>query len=171
MLDAPVLGSVPQATEGTLKVFVGGEDGELERRRPLLERLGTPRHLGPLGAGASMKLVANLCLAVLMTGLGEALAVANAFDLRQPEVLDILADSPIQVTVRSKRANIEADEWPPNFKLVLITKDMRLVIEEAERCGLHPRVAAAAKAWIDEADAAGLGELDYSVVIKHILGR
>ena len=171
MLDAPVLGSIPQATDGTLKIFVGGEADRLERRRPVLERLGTPRHLGPLGAGASMKLVANLCLGVLMTGLGEALALARAFDLAQPDVLDLLAESPIQVPVRSKRANIESDDWPPNFKLVLATKDMRLVIEEAGRRGLDLRVAAAAATWLDEAEAAGLGELDYSAVIKEILGR
>jgi 3-hydroxyisobutyrate dehydrogenase-like beta-hydroxyacid dehydrogenase len=169
MLDAPVLGSVPQATDGTLKVFVGGDAHEFERRRPVLERLGTPRHLGPLGAGASMKLVANLCLGVLMTGLGEALALARAFELDQPDVLDILAESPIQVPVRSKRSNIESDEWPPNFKLTLATKDMRLVIAEAERRGLDLRVASAATMWLDEAEAAGLADLDYSAVIKQIL--
>ncbi len=170
MLDAPVLGSVPQARNGALMVFVGGDARELERRRPVLERLGTPRHLGPLGAGASMKLVANLCLGVLMTGLGEALALARSFELAQPDVLDILADSPIQVPVRSKRALIESDDWPPNFKLTLATKDMRLVIEEAQRRGLDLRVAASATTWLDQAEAAGLGELDYSAVIKQILG-
>ena len=169
MLDAPVLGSVPQATEGTLKLFVGGDDDRFELCRPVLERFGTPRHLGPLGAGASMKLVANLCLGVLMTGLGEALALARALDLQQPDVLDILADSPIQVPVRSKRTYIESDEWPPNFKLVLATKDMRLVIEEAQRRGLDLRVASAVTRWLDEAEAAGLGDLDYSAVIKQIL--
>lgn len=170
LIDAPVLGSIPQAREGTLKIFVGGEPDEVKRWRPVLEQLGAPRHFGPLGAGASMKLVANLCLGVLMTGLGEALALADAFDLRHPDVLDILAESPIQVPVRSKRKNIESDEWPPNFKLLLAAKDMRLVVEEAERRGLPLRVTAAARTWMDEAEASGLGELDYSAVIKHILG-
>ena len=170
-IDAPVLGSVPQATDGTLNVFVGAGEEQFTRWRVVLERFGRPRHLGPLGAGASMKLVANLCLGVLMTGLGEALALADAFDLPQPDVLDILAESPIQVTVKSKRRNIESGEWPPNFKLMLAAKDMRLVLEEAERCGLAPRVAAAARTWIEEAEADGLGELDYSAVIRHILGQ
>jgi 3-hydroxyisobutyrate dehydrogenase-like beta-hydroxyacid dehydrogenase len=169
MLDAPVLGSIPEATEGRLKVFVGGDGALLERWRPVLERLGTLRPVGALGAGASMKLVTNLCLGVLMTGLGEALALAKAFDLDQPDVLDVLSGSPIGVTARSKRSRIESDEWPPNFKLALAAKDMRLVIEEAEAMGLHLPVAAAAKTWIDEAEAAGLGDLDYSAVIKKIL--
>jgi 3-hydroxyisobutyrate dehydrogenase-like beta-hydroxyacid dehydrogenase len=65
MLDAPVLGSVPQATEGTLKIFVGGDAEVFERCRPVLEAMGRPRHLGPLGAGAAMKLVANSTLGAL----------------------------------------------------------------------------------------------------------
>ncbi len=169
VVDAPVLGSVPQATEGSLKVFVGGTAEQFARWRPVLERFGTPRHVGALGAGASMKLVANLCLGVLMTGLGEALAFARALDLPPADVLDVLGESPIQVTVRSKRALIEADEWPPNFKLTLAVKDMRLVVEEAERRGFAPRLAAAASVWMDEAEAAGYGDLDYSAVIRHIL--
>ncbi len=81
MLDAPVLGSIPQATEGTLKIFVGGDAEVFERRRPVLEAMGTPRHLGPLGAGAAMKLVANSTLGALMTGLAEALALADGLGL------------------------------------------------------------------------------------------
>ena len=169
VVDAPVLGSVPQATEGSLRVFVGETAEQFARWRPVLERFGTPRHVGALGAGASMKLVANLCLGVLMTGLGEALAFARALDLPPADVLDVLGESPIQVTVRSKRALIEADEWPPNFKLTLAVKDMRLVVEEAERRGFAPRLAAAASVWMDEAEAAGYGDLDYSAVIRHIL--
>jgi 3-hydroxyisobutyrate dehydrogenase len=57
--DAPVLGSVPQATEGTLRIFVGADDAVVERLGPVLEPIGTVIHMGPLGAGASMKLVAN----------------------------------------------------------------------------------------------------------------
>lgn len=67
VLDAPVLGSVSAATDGSLKLFVGGPAELVERWRPVLERLGTIHHLGPLGSGAAMKLVANSTLATLMT--------------------------------------------------------------------------------------------------------
>ena len=168
MLDAPVLGSVPQATDGSLKIFVGGAAGLFERSRPVLEVLGTPRYLGPQGAGAAMKLVANVCLGILMTGLGEALALARALDLSQDDVLDVLAESPIGATVRSKRANIESGEWPANFKLELAAKDLRLVEEAANAAGVPLNVAKAAAAWLDAAEAAGLGDLDYSAVIDKI---
>jgi len=171
LLDAPVLGSVPQATDGSLKIFVGGDAATFERCRSLLEAMGTPVHLGALGAGASMKLVANSTLGALMCGLAEALALADALDLDQSAVLDLLADSPIGVTVRSKRRLIESGEYDPNFKLALAAKDLGLVMDAADEAGLVLRLAPAARAWLEEADEAGLGDLDYSAVIAHARGR
>ena len=169
MVDAPVLGSVPQAQAGDLKVFAGGEGADLEWVRPLLERMGTVRHVGPLGSGAAMKLVANACLGVLMTGLGEALTLADALGLRQDDVLDVLVESPIGVTTKSKRANIESGEWPANFQLYLAAKDLGLVMDAAIAAGLDVRLLPQAKAWLDAAYAEpGRGPLDYSVVIETI---
>lgn len=69
VLDAPVLGSVPQAGDGSLKIFVGGPDDLFERWRPVLECMGEPVDFRPLSAGASMKLVANATLGALMSAL------------------------------------------------------------------------------------------------------
>jgi 3-hydroxyisobutyrate dehydrogenase-like beta-hydroxyacid dehydrogenase len=169
MLDAPVLGSIPQATDGTLKLFVGGDPEVLERWRDLLENFGTIWHMGDLGQGAALKLVVNSTLGALMTALGEALALAKAMGLHREQVLDILAESAIGTTAKGKRANVLSGSYVPNFKLGLATKDMRLVQEAAKSAGVELKVAAAARQWLDEADAAGLSELDYSAVITEIL--
>jgi 3-hydroxyisobutyrate dehydrogenase-like beta-hydroxyacid dehydrogenase len=171
MLDAPVLGSVSQATDGILKVFVGGTDDAFARWRPVLEAFGRPRHLGPLGAGAAMKLVANSCLGALMTALGEALALADALGLEQAAVLDVLSESPIGTTTKSKRSHVESGEYPPNFTLELAAKDLRLVTEAAERLGVDAKVAAAARAHFEAAHGRGFGELDYSAVIAQVRGH
>ena len=171
VLDAPVLGSVPQATDGTLKIFAGGEAGVFERCRPLLEAMGTPRHLGPLGAGAAMKLVANSTLGALMTGLAEALALADGFDLDEAAVLDILSESAIGITARGKRPLIESGVYSPNFTLALAAKDLRLVTEAADAAGVELRLAPAARSWLERAAEHGLGDLDYSAVIADVRGR
>lgn len=171
VLDAPVLGSVRQATDGDLEIFVGGDAGALARWRPVLERMGRVTHLGPLGAGASMKLVANSVLGVLMTGLAEALALADSFGLDPTVVLDLLAESPIGATVKSKRAHVESGEYPANFKLSLAAKDLGLVDRAASDAGLGLRLAPAARAWLEQAEAAGLGDADYSAVIAAVRGR
>ncbi|MDP9069856.1 MAG: NAD(P)-dependent oxidoreductase [Actinomycetota bacterium] len=170
VLDAPVLGSVAQATDGTLKVFVGGDGEVFESWRPVLEQLGRPVRFGPLGAGAAMKLVANSVLGVLMTGLGEALALADALGLDQAQVLDALAESPIGATVKSKRSNLESGAYSPNFKLALALKDLGLVTEAAGSAGVDLRLAPAAQTWFQEAADADMGELDYSAVIAHLRG-
>ena len=171
LVDAPVLGTVPQATDGSLKIFVGATDTQFERWRPLFEAMGTPFHLGARGAGAAMKLVANSTLGALQATLGEALALADALDLPEDAVLDVLADSPIGVTVKNKRRFIDSGSYPPNFKLRLAAKDMRLVTETAERRGLRPRVGIAAREWFEDAAEADFGDLDYSAVIAHVRGR
>jgi len=170
-LDAPVLGSVGQALDGSLRIFVGGDPATFDRWRPLLAAMGTPSHLGPHGAGASMKLVANSTLGALMCGLAEALALADAFGLDEVAVLDILAGSPIGRTVESKRPLIEGGSYQPaNFKLSLAAKDLGLVVQAAEATGIDLRLAVAARAWFDRADSAGLGSLDYSAVIAAARG-
>jgi 3-hydroxyisobutyrate dehydrogenase-like beta-hydroxyacid dehydrogenase len=171
MLDAPVLGSVPQATNGELKILVGGTEDVVERWRNLLEVFGSIWHMGALGQGAAMKLVVNSTLGALMTALGEALALAQGLGLDRAKVLDLLVESPIAVTAKGKRSNIEGGGYKPNFKLGLAAKDMRLVAEAAQDAGIELKVAQAARAWLEEADAAGLSELDYSAVIPQILGE
>jgi 3-hydroxyisobutyrate dehydrogenase-like beta-hydroxyacid dehydrogenase len=171
IIDAPVLGSVPQAEDGSLKVFVGGSKEQFARWREVLGAMGTPVHVGPFGSGASMKLVVNSALGALMTALGEALALADALGLDQEVTLDVLGESQIGVTARSKRERIESGVYPPNFKLALGAKDLRLVTEEAERAGRELRLAPAARSWLEEADARDLSDLDYSAVVAHIRGR
>ena len=170
-MDAPVLGSVSAAVEGSLKVFAGGPEQLVERWRPVLERFGTVIHLGPLGAGAAMKLVANVTLGTLMTGLGEALALADGLGLDESQVLDVLCESPIGATAKSKRDNVVSGSYSPNFKLSLAVKDLRLVAGAASKSGVELRLAGEAQAWLEAAEEAGLGALDYSAVIAHIRGK
>ena len=78
LVDAPVRGSVPQATSGRLDIFVGATDEHYERVRPILESLGSVRLVGGPGSGAAMKLVANLALGAAIVALGEALSLGES---------------------------------------------------------------------------------------------
>jgi 3-hydroxyisobutyrate dehydrogenase-like beta-hydroxyacid dehydrogenase len=171
VLDAPVLGSIPQATDGSLQVFVGGDEATFDAHRELLSVFGTPRYMGPLGAGAAMKLVVNSILGAVMSSLGEALALGDAFGLSERSVLDALEGSPVGVTVKRKRSSIETDTYAPSFKLSLAVKDLDLVEAAAQKEGLNFKLAPGAKTWYEAADEAGLGDCDYSAVIAHIRGR
>ncbi|MDX6227588.1 MAG: 3-hydroxyisobutyrate dehydrogenase [Frankiales bacterium] len=170
-IDAPVRGSIPEATAGHLHVYVGADDGEFERARPVLEVFGDVHHVGALGSGAAMKLVVNTTLTASIVALGEALALGRACGLAQGSVLDVLADSPIGPTVRAKRANVEAGHYPPNFKLSLAAKDMRLAVDAADRAGVTLEAATSVSRLLDEAGQQGAGDLDFSAVVATILGQ
>jgi len=168
MVDAPVRGSVRQATDGSLIILVGASDTAFDRVRPVLESLGTIHRIGGLGAGAAMKLVANSTIGATMAAFGEALALGEALGLDRSILLDTLSETPIGTTVKSKRENVESGSYPASFKLALALKDMRLVSDAARRAGRTLRLADGTLEWFETADADGAGGLDYSAVVATI---
>jgi 3-hydroxyisobutyrate dehydrogenase len=169
-IDAPVRGSIPEANDGRLQVYVGASGEQFERVRHLLEVFGDVHHVGAAGSGAAMKLVVNSTLTASMVAVGEALALGRTLGLGQSAVLDILADSPVGPIVHAKRANLEAGHYPPNFKLSLAAKDMHLVVDAARHAGVALDLARTVSLWLDEAVDHGAGELDFSAVVATILG-
>jgi 3-hydroxyisobutyrate dehydrogenase len=94
MIEAPVLGTIPQARAGTLLAMVGGKPEDLERTRSVLANL-TRRivHLGPNGAGYAMKLAANLGLGAYIQALAESLALGAKQGLALDQMVDVLQES------------------------------------------------------------------------------
>jgi len=169
LVDAPVRGSVPEATAGRLAIYVGATQAGFEHVQPILVTLGTPHHVGGPGSGAATKEVVNSTLGAAIAALGEALALGDTLGLDRATLLDVLAESPVGPTVRGKRANIESGDYPPSFKLSLALKDLRLVTETADRTGRDLKLAPAAQAWLEQAARDGAGDLDYSAVVATIL--
>jgi len=165
LLDAPVLGSRSEAEQGTLHVFVGGPRELYERYEPLLATLGTVHHVGPLGAGAAAKLVANSTLFGALGVLAEALRLADRLGLSREAAFEVLAATPIAQQAERRRAAFEANDYPPRFPLALAHKDADLVSEAAPEL----RLAQAARSWLADADAASWGERDYSALLAWIL--
>lgn len=170
LLDAPVLGSLSEAEEGTLSVFVGGPASLAERWTPLLSALGSPVHVGPLGTGASAKLVANATLFGTLALLGEVVALADGLGLSRDVTWDVLAATPLAGPAERRRPSIESGGYSKRFALALARKDSQLIIDAAEEAGVDVRVLEAARAWLAEADQAGFGDRDYSTVLAKIIG-
>ena len=108
LLDVPVLGSLPEAEAGELRLFAGGEDAPLERALPLLRVLGEPLHVGGPGSGAAAKLVANATLVGTIALLGETLALADGLGLPRETVFDVLSVTPLAAQAERRRPAIEA---------------------------------------------------------------
>lgn len=169
LLDAPVLGSTSEIESGALRIFVGGPHRLVERWTPLLSTLGAPVHVGPLGAGAAAKLVANSTLLGLLGVLGEAVALADGLGLSRDTTFEVLAATPLAAQAARRRAAIEGDEQPLRFSLALARKDADLVAAAAAASGVGLRLATAVAAWFADAEEAGLAERDYSALLAHIV--
>jgi HAD superfamily hydrolase (TIGR01450 family) len=171
LLDAPVLGSLSEAESGSLMVFVGGPASLVERWRPLLSTLGSPIHVGPLGAGAAAKLVANLTLFGALGVLGEALALADGLDLSRDAAFAVLATTPLAAQAERRRMAIESGQYPSRFPLSLARKDAELIRGAARAAGVDLRLGEAARTWLADAGAAGGGtDQDYTRMLAAILG-
>ena len=171
IIDAPVQGSLGEAESGSLRIWLGGEDAEVERWLPLLSALGSPLHVGGLGAGASVKLVANSTLLGVLGILGEALALAEGLGLDRETALEVLKATPLADQVERRRPALEGGVDPPRFTLSLARKDADLIQQAAAERGVDLRLAPAARAWFEEAEESGLGDRDYSSVLLWILRR
>jgi 3-hydroxyisobutyrate dehydrogenase/2-hydroxy-3-oxopropionate reductase len=167
LLDAPVLGSVTEAASGELQIFVGGPQTLVDRCTPLLELLGSPLHLGALGAGTAAKLVVNNVLFGMLGVLGESLALGRALGLQPDALYEALAVTPLAAQAERRRPSIEADHYPARFVLAMARKDADLVAAEARDLGLG--LTAAAREWLADAECAGRAGQDYSAVLAHIL--
>ena len=171
LLDAPVLGSLTEAESGALHVFVGGDEALADRWTPLLSALGDPIHVGPLGSGASVKLVANATLVGSMTLLGETIALGDALGVPRQLVFRVLAWTPLAAQAERRRDPLTTGEFHRRFDLALARKDAALLLEAAQSSGVDAKVLRAAESWFAEAEKAGLGDEDYSTVLRRIIDR
>lgn len=166
-LDAAVSGSTPQAEQGALVFFVGGDEALFARCKPLFESMGqNVLHMGPIGHGKATKLSVNLLLGVNMQALAEAVALGEKAGLDRSRLIDVLGQlSVVAPAYKAKLQNARNNAYPPAFALPLMCKDLDLVTRRAaELSAPLPATAAAHQVFLAER-ARGVTE-DFSAVIR-----
>ncbi len=128
-LDAPVSGGTDGAAAGTLTAMVGGEDTVVARARPVMECVATTIvHVGPVGAGMSVKSVSNALLATSLWAAAEGLAALTKAGVPASTALEVINGSNSRSfatqTLLTERAVTR--EFPLTFTLSLLAKDVRL---------------------------------------------
>ena len=173
-IDAPVSGGTGGAMAGTLTFMVGGSSPDLERARPLLEKMGQNIfHAGAAGAGQAAKICNNMLLGILMIGTSEALALGAANGL-DPKVLS-------EIMRRSSGGNWALEKYNPmpgvmdnvpaaknyagGFGTDLMLKDLGLAQENAAAVRASTPLGGLARNLYAAHSLAGSGALDFSSVI------
>ncbi len=165
-VECPVGGTVAPAKGGKLLGFAGGEAADIERARPVLEALCRRlEHVGPVGAGSSVKLAINLPLAVYWQTLGEALSLCRSLGLDEARLVDMIGDSSAGPNVLKNRPEVVAkalsgEKVPGTFDIDGMRKDLKTMLAEAEGLGADLPITKAAPACYEESAAAGLGGQD-----------
>lgn len=167
-LDAPVTGGDWGAKKGELVFMVGGDAATLKDAEPVLGVMGKKWfHLGPHGAGQTIKLAMNLLLALQVDGLAEAVALVTGAGLQAERLVEVMQSSMARSTVLDVKAqNFLKGEYAPSFPLRLLHKDLSLALDLANQIGVPLPATAAARETYSAVKGAAKEDLDYSAVMK-----
>jgi len=167
-LDAPVTGGDWGAKKGELVFMVGGDVATLKSVEPILGVLGKRWfHLGPNGAGQTIKLAMNMILALQVDALAEALALVTRAGLKGEDLVEVMQSSMARSGVLDIKApNLLKGEYKPSFPLRLMHKDLGLALELANQIGVALPATAAARETYNYVKGAAKEDLDYSAVMK-----
>ena len=163
-LEAPVLGSKPQALNGSLLVMAGGEAQVFEAQKPLLSHLcQEPLLVGPVGSGAATKLALNQLIASLTHSFSLSLQLIQRAGVPVETFMAILRPSALYAPTFDKKLQRMLDHTyaDPNFSTALLRKDLRLFLEEAATAGLQDQGLSGLLSLLEQAKGTDLDEQDY----------
>ncbi len=167
-LDAPVTGGTWGAEKGELVFMVGGEAETLHAVEPVLGAMGKRFfHLGPHGAGQTIKLAMNMILALQVDALAEALALVTGAGLPGEKLIEVLQSTMARSGVLDVKAPVMLNgDYTPSFPLRLMHKDMGLALDLAAQLGISLPATAAARETYGAVKAAAREDLDFAAVMR-----
>jgi 3-hydroxyisobutyrate dehydrogenase len=175
MLDAPISGGSEGAAKGSLSIMVGGAESDFERALPLLQAVGKQiTHVGPTGAGQTVKLMNQILVVGNALAMSEALLFAQASGVDLQQALEAVKAGAAGSWMLSYRGpQILERDWRPGFTIDLQQKDLRLVLEAADDNGAPLPGTALIFQFYRTLQAQGLGgEGNHALVkaLEHLAG-
>lgn len=167
LLDAPVLGRPDRCGQWTLPV--GGDEAVLERVRPVLAAVAARvAHVGPWGAGHTMKLLNNLMFAAINVATAESIAACDALGVDPRRFVELVTESQaatVSPLFRDLAPRMLGEARPTVFTVGLLAKDLRLAVRTCEDAGAPLALARVAQQVVDGAVAMGLAQADSAGVV------
>jgi len=167
-LDAPVTGGDWGAREGNLVFMIGGDAATLKEVEPILGVLGKKWfHLGPNGAGQTIKLAMNGILALQVGAMAEALALVTRAGLQGEQLVEVMQASMARSGVLDVKSPLMVKgEYKPSFPLRLMHKDLGLMLDLGNQLGVALPTTAAAREVYSYVKGEAKEDVDYSAVMK-----
>jgi 2-hydroxy-3-oxopropionate reductase len=167
-LDAPVTGGDWGAREGNLVFMIGGDEGTFKEVEPILQVMGKRFfHLGPNGAGQTIKLAMNAILALQVGAVAEAIGLVTKAGLKGEQLFEVLQASMARSGLLDLKTPLMLKgEYKPSFPLRLMHKDMGLALDLANQIGVAMPTTAAAREVYNYVKGEAKEDLDYSAVMR-----
>ena len=167
-LDAPVTGGDWGAREGNLVFMVGGDAETVKEAEPIIGVMGKKWfHLGPNGAGQTVKVAMNALLALQVGAMAEALALVTKAGLKGEQLIEVMQSSMARSGLLDLKAPLMVKgEYKPSFSLRLMHKDLGLALDLANQLGVALPATAAAREVYNYVKGEAKEDLDYSAVMK-----
>ena len=171
ILDAPVSGGEAGAIAGTLSIMVGGDPADFEAAAPVFQAVGkTIVHVGPSGAGQTVKAANQLIVAGNIQLLAEAVAFVEAYGVDTKAALTVLGGGLAGSKVLDQKgANMLNRSFQPGFRIDLHHKDLGIVTAAAREAGVVIPLGAVVAQLMASARANGDGGLDHSALLRGVL--
>ncbi|BAZ78989.1 NAD(P)-dependent oxidoreductase [Sphaerospermopsis kisseleviana CS-549] len=170
-IEAPVLGSIPEAETGKLIVMVGGEEEQYQRHVKLLSNFGPdPVYIGPVGSAASLTLALNQLIASLTTSFALSLAFVQLQGIDVELFMRVLRDSKLYAPIFDQNLNrmLDGNYSKANLPTKQLIKEIDLFISEAKSLGLNLSSIEGVKHILQSAMKMSYPEDDYSSVFPAI---
>lgn len=170
-LEAPVLGSIPEATSGKLMVMVGADPVQFQKWSSLLQNFGPePRLIGPVGSAASVKLALNQLISSLTTAFALSLSFVEQQGLEVDTFMQILRQSALYAPTFDKKLPrmIQRDYNNPNFPTKHLLKDTNLFLAEANSNGLNTNSLEGVRQILEITNELGFSDADYAALYSAI---
>lgn len=167
-LDAPVTGGDWGAREGNLVFMIGGEAETLKEAEPIFGIMGKKWfHLGPNGAGQTVKLAMNSILALEVGAMAEAIALVTRAGLSGEKLVEVMQASMARSGVLDVKSPLMLKgDYKPSFPLRLMHKDLSLALELANQLGVPLPTTAVAREVYNAVQGEAQEDLDYSAVMR-----
>ncbi len=176
VVDAPVSGGQAGAVEAKLSIMVGGADPDVELARPLLEAMGsTVVHVGPAGAGQTVKAANQLVVAGHLALLAEAIVFLEAYGVDTEAAIRVLGGGLAGSTILDRKAaGMLGRTFEPGFRVELHHKDLGIVTSAARDAGVAIPLGAHVAQLMGTLVAQDRGGLDHSallLLVEQLSGR
>ncbi|MGR5177205.1 NAD(P)-dependent oxidoreductase [Vibrio parahaemolyticus] len=169
-MDAPVSGGQAGAENGVLTIMCGGDKGTFEALQPVFDAYGKSSVLmGEIGQGQRAKMVNQVCIAGVLTGLSEGLLLAQKSGLDIPSLVDCLKNGAAGSWQMENRAKtMDKDQYDFGFAIDWMIKDLGFCLDEAQRQGISLPLTQQSIERYQLLSSQGEGRSDTSVLFKAV---